>query len=89
MLDFKVIRRRHDVCLLVGQHRLSGDIVYYEVHLLRMKSSRPESLDAGSMILCAPSESEWGKYGWTYLRLEEAELKFAELVKQRSQKRVC
>lgn len=88
ILDFVVLRRCFNVCLLMGLHRSSLDIRYYEVHLLRMKKSRRESAAAGAMILCAPSESEWGKYGWTYLRLKDAEAKFHELADREREKAI-
>ena len=81
-IDFTVTNRRGNVCLLVGTYRHTPTLHSYEVHHLRMKKSHPESADAGAMILSSPSESEWGKYGWTYLSLEAAQVKFDELVKQ-------
>ena len=39
----------------------------------------PDSADAGQLILCAPSESEWGKHGWTYLTLAAAQEQFDTL----------
>ena len=81
-IDFTVIQRTGNICLLVGSYQHTPDHFTYEVHRLRMKPAHPDSADAGQLILCSPSESEWGKYGWTYLSLEAAQVKFDELVKQ-------
>jgi len=81
-IDFSVIQRTGNICLLEGTYQHTPDHHTYEVHRLRMKKSHPESADAGAMILSAPAESDWGKYGWTYLSLEAAQVKFDELVKK-------
>ena len=81
-IDFTVTNRRGNVCLLVGTYRHSPTLHTYEVHLLRMVIQGGLSPDAGKMILSAPSTEDWGKYGWTYLSLEAAQVKFNELVKQ-------
>ena len=46
-------------------------------------SAHPESADAGQLILCAPSESEWGKHGWTHLTLQDAVKRFTAEVEKR------
>lgn len=81
-IDFVVTQRQGNVCLLVGTYRHTSDHHTYEVHQLRMKRTHPDSDDAGEMVLCSPADSEWGKYGWTYLSLEAAEAKFHDLVEQ-------
>ena len=81
-IDFTVTNRQGNVCLLVGTYRHSPTLHTYEVHLLRMVKQGGLSPDAGNMILSAPSAEDWGKYGWTYLSLEAAQVKFDELVKQ-------
>ena len=43
----------------------------------------PDSADAGQLILCAPSESEWGKHGWTHLTLQDAVKRFTAEVEKR------
>ena len=80
ILDFAVTAQKGRACLAVGSYRHAPEVRIYEVHLLRMKKSRRDSSDAGEMILSSPSESEWGKYGWTYLTLEAAEVKYCELM---------
>ena len=78
-IDFVVTKRQRNACLLVGTYRHTPDHHTYEVHLLRMVKQGGLSPDAGKMILSSPSESEWGKYGWTFMTLEDAQRKFAQL----------
>jgi len=70
------------VCLLKGTYQHTPDHHTYEVHRLRMKPAHPDSADAGQLLLCSPSESEWGKHGWTYLTLAAAQEQFDTLVNQ-------
>ena len=79
ILDFLVTKRQGNVYLLVGTYRHSPTLHTYEVHRLRMKPAHPDSPDAGRLILCSPSESEWGKHGFTYMSLEDAQKKFEAL----------
>jgi hypothetical protein len=44
-----------------------------------MKPAHPDSADAGQLILCSPSESEWGKHGWKHLTLAAAQEQFNTL----------
>jgi hypothetical protein len=81
-IDFTVTNRRGNICLLVGTYRHSPTLHTYEVHRLRMKPAHPESADAGQLILCSPSESEWGRYAWTYLTLAAAQDQFDTLANQ-------
>ena len=78
-IDFTVIQRTANICLLEGTYQHTPDLHTYEVHRLRMKKAHPESADAGQLILCSPSESEWGKHGFTYMSLEDAQKKFEAL----------
>ena len=81
-IDFTVTNRQGNVCLLVGTYRHSPTLHTYEVHLLRWANSHPKSVDAGAMILTAPSTEDWGKYGWTFMTLEDAQRKFDTLANQ-------
>ena len=81
-IDFNVTNRRGNVCLLVGTYRHSPTLHTYEVHRLRMKPAHPDSADAGQLILCSPSESEWGRHGFTYMSLEDAQKKFEALAEE-------
>ena len=78
-IDFTVIQRTGNICLLEGTYQHTPDHHTYEVHILRVKPAHPDSADAGQLILCAPSESEWGKHGWTHLTLAAAQEQFDTL----------
>jgi hypothetical protein len=81
-IDFTVIQRTGSICLLEGTYQRTPDLHTYEVHRLRMKKAHPDSADAGQLILCSPSESEWGRYAWTYLTLAAAQEQFDTLANQ-------
>jgi hypothetical protein len=81
-IDFTVIQRTGNICLLEGTYQHTPDLHTYEVHRLRMKPAHPDSVDAGQLILCAPSESEWGRHGFTYMSLEDAQKKFKALAEE-------
>jgi hypothetical protein len=78
-IDFHVTEKHEIICLLVGTYRHSPTLHTYEVHLLRMVKQGSLSPDAGKMLLSSPSESDWGKYGWTFMTLEDAQRKFDQL----------
>ena len=78
-IDFSVIQRTGNICLLEGTFQHTPDHHTYEVHKLRWRKSHPKSADAGEVILSRPTESDWGKFGWTYLTLEDAQRKFDQL----------
>ena len=78
-IDFAVIQRTGNMCLLEGTYQHTPDHHTYEVHRLQMKKAHPDSADAGQLILCSPSESEWGRHGFTYMSLEDAQKKFDTL----------
>ena len=78
-IDFTVIQRTGNICLLKGTYQHTPDHFTYELHRLRMKPAHPDSADAGQLILCSPSESEWGRHGWTHLTLAAAQEQFDTL----------
>ena len=75
-IDFTVIQRTGNICLLEGTYQHTPDHFTYEVHRLRMKPAHPDSADAGKQLLMSPSMEEWGVYGWTYLTLLDAVKRF-------------
>ena len=78
-IAFTVTDRQGYICLLTGTYNHTPDHHTYEVHKLRWRKSHPKSADAGEVILSRPTESDWGKFGWTYLTLEDAQRKFDQL----------
>lgn len=66
----------------------SGDYHEYEVWKLRYhKKDKPEmNIEAGDIH--TPSTKEWGRYGWSFSRLELAEKEFGRLTDEMSKKQL-
>jgi hypothetical protein len=71
------IKRNENIALFEGVTALGSK--QFEVHVLRDKQAHPKSNNAGEMILCSPSTSEWGRFGFTYQTREKADEKFQSL----------
>lgn len=71
------IKRTGNIALFEGI--TASGCKQYEVHVLRDKQAHPKSNNAGEMILCSPSTSEWGRFGFTYQTREKADEKFQSL----------
>ena len=82
-LTYTEIKRHENIALFEGITASGGK--QYEVHVLREKKAHPKSDNAGEMILCSPSTSEWGKYGFTYQTWEKADKKFQSLAARADQ----
>ena len=80
---FTEITRHGNIAIFEGITASGGK--QYEVHVLREKKAHPKSDNAGEMILCSPSTSEWGKYGFTYQTWEKADKKFQSLAARADQ----
>lgn len=83
----ELIKRDGDVVLSVRRSRHSGRVVSYEVQLVRVH--RRDMLMNGRLMSCAgdeylPSSSEWGQYGWSFGRLQDAERKFQQVLERQS-----
>ena len=74
------ITRTGNIALFEGITESSGK--QYEVHVLRDKKAHPNSVNAGEMILCSPSTSEWGRFGFTYQTKDRAMEKFRKLAEK-------
>lgn len=83
----ELIKRDGDVVLSVRRSRHSGRVVSYEVQVVRVH--RRDMLMNGRLMSCAgdeylPSSSEWGQYGWSFGRLQDAERKFQQVLERQS-----
>ena len=73
---FKQIKREGAISIY-KQINQKGEVSAYEVVILR-KKREPFSQNRS---LQYPQASEWGKYGWTYEKLENAQKKYEQLTK--------
>lgn len=60
----------------------TGRVVAYEVMKVRFRGevTTPSGITPPGLWL--PSNEDWGTYGWTYVRQEVAERKYAEIISQ-------
>lgn len=75
---FKLIGRINDIAIFKGTKELeSGDVNCYEVHKIRIVKS--DYIDSPYKEKLA-SESEFGRYGWSFYTFEGAFKKFLNLL---------
>lgn len=67
----------------------NGEVMAYEVHLIRFRVLTKDKplfeLKAGDEEIANPSNEDWGSFGWTFLKLAEAEKKLIELKRRIAQ----
>lgn len=80
-VDYELIKQ-HDNVAAIYVGKRNGVVRDYEVWKLRtFKTDRPDyGIQAGDIH--KPSTKEWGRFGWTYVKLESAEAKFGHLINE-------
>ena len=76
--DYTLLKRHNDVAALYVMKRKG--VVRYEVWVLRRYLTDSPLVGRKAGDIRTPTNSDWGIYGWTYLKLESAEAKFNELI---------
>lgn len=77
--DYELIKRHDNVAAIyVGKRK--GLIHEYEVWKLRTYTRDYPNYGIQVGDIHKPSTREWGKYGWTYVKLESAQRKFDSLI---------
>lgn len=80
--DFRLVKREGDVAIYSQHEPETGNVVAYEVFIVR----RHEGLTFGDRKTEAaeygPSNEEWGSYGYTVWTMEAAALKVEKLKKK-------
>ena len=77
--DFQQLRREGDVAIFVKQ-KPPFKFKSYEVVIIQKRDAYiwPNGLTTPAHE-AMPSSRDWGKYGWTYQTLQDAELRFKTL----------
>jgi hypothetical protein len=78
--DYEFIESNNDAAIY--KQSLNGKFVGYEVWKLRIAKKATESklgikVNIGDIII--PSNANWGSYGWTYKKIQDARNKFKEI----------
>ena len=78
--ELNMMKREGDIALFSRYNRRIKSISTYEVAVIRKKGEEKmfDVLLPNREVY--PSTSEWGKFGWTYQHLVNAEVKFRKLV---------
>jgi len=83
-LDYSVMRRTEKVALVGVHHRSHSEPHAYETHLIKVTKPHlrdTEAIEQGfEMVERLASNEQFGKYGWSWLTLEDAEQSFNQLV---------
>lgn len=75
---FKLLKRHHEFALL----EKTKDLTEYEV--VKIRAHKKDRYIKGRLVSqCGseylPGDEEWGRYGWSYRKIEDAEKKLSEL----------
>jgi len=79
--DHEVLERSGNVLLVRRQHR-TVSVPHWEVVRIRVSPAKLVFGVPRPECEVYPSSEDWGKRGWTYTTLEDAQAKFAELTQK-------
>lgn len=84
---YSKVTRQDNVVIYRQTSRESGQIIGYEVCLIRNRSADNELTGAKAGDEYLPGPEDWGKYGWTCLNLESAMERFNKLLLRKNEPR--
>lgn len=80
-IDYELIQRHGNVAAIYMGKR-NGVFMEYEVWKLRTYKKDNPSYNVQAGDIHKPSTKDWGRFGWTYVKLESAQRKFGQLINE-------